>query len=125
MNPAQTAQRSQKTGSSTSPFDEITALEERENARTEKEISALQKEKEEVSQSLLLKEEQAREELRTEAKAELKAYSEKELGTIVQKAQREAEKECEALEEGSKKKKASVVKDLVTKATDPDFLLAA
>lgn len=124
MNPAQTATGSQKSASGTSPFDQITALEEQEKARVEKEISAMAKEKNEVSASLQKKEDEASEEYREKAKKDLKEYSEKELTKIINAAKKDAEQEGGKLEKEYAKFEASVVKELVQKAKDPTALFA-
>lgn len=128
MKATKTATGSQKTGSDdrgASPFNQITELEKRENERVEKEISALEKEKQEVMTTCQNKEEEAEHNMRQKAKGELKEFSEKELSQIVDAAKKEAEAEAKKLEEEYKKFEASAAKDLAQKAKDPDFLLAA
>lgn len=122
MNPTQTADPTQNSGKSASPFDQIKELERREKERTEKELDAMLKEKEEVSQAVAKKEEQSSEEMKAKAKEELKAYSESELTQIVANGQEEAEKECTALESSYKNKKEAAVSLLLEKAKDPTAL---
>ena len=119
MDSTQTAQTPANSAQSTSPFDQIRELERRENERVETELSAMQKEKEEVSASVSKKEEQAMDELKTAAKKDLKEYSETELASIVATAKNEAGSECESLKSSSTNKKADAVKMLVEKAKDP------
>lgn len=127
MNPTQTAQSTQNSGTAATPFEQIKELERREKERVEKELLAMQREKEEVSVSVAKKEEQASEELKAQAKKELKQYSETELTSIVTEGQKEAEKECSALESSFESKKDAAVNMLVENAKNPDtfFLKAA
>lgn len=122
MNSTQTAQGDQKTASGTSPFNQITELEQREKVRVEKEISAMQKEKEDVSQSVAKKENAAAEELKVKAKEELKEYSENDLKQILTKASKEAESDCVSMEQSASAKESDAVKELVNIAKDPDSL---
>ena len=109
----------------TTPFDQIKELERRENARVDTEISAMQKEKEEVSQAVQKKELEAQEAMKAEAKKELKEYSEKELSSILSQAQKDAEKEATDIESSYNGKKDAVIKNLLEKAIDPDSLFTA
>ncbi len=123
MSQAKTDQSAKNIASATSPFEQIRMLEQREKERVEMEISATHKEKKEVEDALAKKEKQATEVLKAKAKVELKAYSEKELTSIVASAQKEAEKECSALESTYKTKRPPAVTFLLEKAKNPDFLL--
>lgn len=125
MNSGKTATTSQQTASGATPFDQITALEQQESTRVEKEISAMNTEKTESVASLQKKEEESDQKLKEEAKKELKEHSEKELGKILNEAKSDASKECDSLESKTEKLAPSVVSDLVKHAKDPDFLLAA
>ena len=122
MTSAQTTTTIQNSGHQTSPFDQIQELEQREMERLKKEISAMAKEKEEIIQSMEKKEEQATEELKNQAKKDLKKYSETELSTILANAQKESDEECKKLEAIYKSREASVIQTLVSKASDVDFL---
>ncbi len=122
MNPTKTAQGSQNSSTGTSPFTQIQELEKREKQRCEKEVVAMQKEKEEVSQAIVKKEAQATEELKNKAKAELKKYSEKELTQILSQATTDAQGEVSSVESHAKKNESSAVQNLVNIAKDPNSL---
>lgn len=122
MNSTQTAQGDQKTASGTSPFDQITELEQRENARIEKEISAMRKEKEEVTQSVSVKEETAYEEMKAKAKQELKEYSNTELKAMLHTAEEEADAECSALKKAAATKEQEAVQELISIVKNSDSL---
>ncbi|MDP6561352.1 MAG: hypothetical protein QF793_00325 [Candidatus Peribacteraceae bacterium] len=122
MNPAQTTKGTQNSTTGASPFTQIQELEKREKERSEKELAAMQVEKEEVTQSIAKKEAQATEELKGKAKAELKEHSEKELTKILSAATKEAESEVATIESQGKKSESSAVKELVNIAKDPRSL---
>lgn len=82
----------------------------------------MQKEKEEVSQSVAKKEEQAAEDMKAKAKNELKAYSEQELAAIVANGKEEAQKECNSLESSFSSKQDAAVSMLIEKAKNPETL---
>ena len=118
----QTAATVQNSGTSTTPFSQIQELEQRENDRVEKEISAMAKEKEEVQKSIAKKEEQAVEELKIDAKKDLKKHSETELSPILMTAKKESETQCQQLESISKGQSTNAVSSIVSLAKDPTFL---
>ena len=122
MNPTQTSTGDQNSSTGTSPFTQIQELEKREKERSEKEVIAMQKEKEEVSQSIAKKEAQSTEELRGRAKGELKEYSATALSQILQTAKEDAENKVQSVEEKTKKNESSAVKELVNIAKNPDSL---
>ncbi|MDA0375802.1 MAG: hypothetical protein O3A80_00635 [bacterium] len=114
MNPTQTDQDPQNSSTGTSPFTQIQLLEKREKERVEKELVAMQKEKEEVSQAVARKEASTTEEYKKNAKKELKEYSEKELTIILSTATTDAELEVERIESAAKKNESSAVQELVS-----------
>jgi|GEM_PF-938562 len=120
----QTTATVQNSGTSTSPFSQIQELEQRENDRAEKEISAMAKEKEEIQKSSLKKEEQATEDMKGEAKKELKKHSETELSPILMAAKKESETQCQQLESISKGQSPKAINSIVAQAKDPEFLFA-
>ena len=67
-------QTATSTQGSASPFDKIKSLEESEKKRFEKEIAAMNKEKEEVEQALTQKEAKSKEELKEEALIQVKSH---------------------------------------------------
>ena len=117
-------QTATSTQGSASPFDKIKSLEESEKKRFEKEIAAMNKEKEEVEQALTQKEAKSKEELKEEAKKDLKEFSAKELSKILKKAEVDAENESDAVTKDFSTKKREVAKELAGKAKDPSFILA-
>jgi len=120
MNPTFSATGSQKTQTGSTPFDEITALEEQESARVEKEIEAMESEKEGAEQSLAKKEEAAEQEMKEQARKELLEYRETELTQIIKNAETEAVHETEKLEQDYEQRAPDAVKNLVHKLTDKD-----
>lgn len=120
----QTAATVQNSGTSTSPFSQIQELEQRENDRVEKEISAMAKEKDDVQTSLIKKGEQAIEDLKDDAKKDLKKHSETELSPILMTAKKESETQCQQLESISKGQSAAAINSIVAQAKDPNFLFA-
>tara|TARA_Y100000310_G_C20576786_1_gene760839 strand:+ start:773 stop:1153 length:381 start_codon:yes stop_codon:yes gene_type:complete len=125
MNPTKTDDLTQNSAKTATPFDQIKELERREKDRVETETAAMQKEKEEVSQSIAKKEEQAAEEIKGAAKKELKEYSAAEMTTIIQASKKEAEQEAIAIESAYTGKKDSAVKTLVSLAKNPETLFQA
>ncbi len=122
MNPTQTAPTDQNSSIASNPLDQIQELEQRENARADKEFSALNKEKDEVVQSITKKEEEAITGLKSDAKKDLKKHGETEVSTILMDAKNEASSECEKVEKTYASRKESAMKDLIAKATDPELL---
>lgn len=122
MNPTQTTQGSQNSSTGTSPFTQIQELEKREKERIEKELVAMQKEKEEVSRAIAKKEILATEELKENAKAQLKKHSETELTQILSTATLDAEAQVSSVESQSKKNESSAIAELVNIAKDPTKL---
>lgn len=114
MNPTQTAQDPQNSSTGTSPFTQIQELEKREKERVEKELVAMQKEKEEVAQSVAKKEGITTDEYKEKAKAELKEYSEKELTVILSAATTDAESEVKRIESAAKNNEPAAVQELVS-----------
>ena len=112
-----------KASSGSTPFDKIAALEIHENARTQKEISAMEEEKREVEIALREKEEIGDQEIRDAARKELKAYRESELSTIVKDAEKAAGKETKALEESYLSREEAVVQRLQKKILNKDLSL--
>jgi len=82
------------------------------------------KEKDEVTQTIAKREEQALEELKSEAKKDLKKHSETELSGILMNAQHEAESECESLKSTSNERSKAAVKKLVDLASKADTLFS-
>lgn len=125
MNSTQTAQGDQKTASATSPFDQITELEKRENERVEKELAGLNAETEQKKAEIVKKEEEEKEQLRQKAKQDLKKYSETELSAVLADAKSASEKECKDLKSKADNNQASLVSKLTSDASNPEFLLGA
>jgi len=114
MNPTQTTQDPRNSSKGSSPFTQIQELEKREKERVEKELVAMQNEKEEVVQAVAKKEASSTEEYKNNAKSELKEYSEKELTIILSKATADAESEVERTELAAKKGESTAVQELVS-----------
>jgi len=105
MSPRITASGSQKTGAtvsgkqgSSTPFDEITQLEKEEHKRIQKELDAMEREREEVEKAVADKTLKAENELKKKATQELKEYKEEELTKILNEATKEADKRTKELE---------------------------
>lgn len=98
------------------PFDQIARLEEQENARVTQEIAAMEEEKREVEQALKEKEEIGDQEIKDAARKELMEYRETELGSIVQNAEKDAEKRAENIEAHYASQEDAVAKKLVEQA---------
>lgn len=124
MNPTQTNQGTQNSSTGTSPFTQIQELEKREKQRIEKELAAMQKEKEEVSQAVVKKEIQSTEELKEKARAQLKEYSEKELTQILSTATADAESDVSSIESKAKRNESAAIAELVNIAKDPQQLFS-
>jgi hypothetical protein len=114
----------QNSSTATGPFDQIQELEQREKVRVDKEISAMTKEKDEVLQAITKREEQATDELKVEAKKELKKHSETELSGILMNAKNEAVAECESLESTSKDRSKAAIEKLIKQASKADTLFS-
>lgn len=123
MNTTFSAATGQKTGLGVNPFDEITHMEAQEKARAKKEIAAMEQERAEVEKAVAEKQAQAEEELKGKARTELKEYKETELAQILQNAEKEAERRCDALEKTFEANKVAAAKELVAAMTNPDSLL--
>jgi hypothetical protein len=124
MTSTQTTTTAQNSSTATGPFDQIQELELREKARVDKELSAMAKEKDESLQATTKREEQATDELKVEAKKELKKHSETELSGILMNAKNEATSECETLESTSNDRMKAAVTQLVDKASKADTLFS-
>lgn len=124
MTSTQTTSTMQNSSSTTGPFDQIQELEQREKARVDKELTAMGKEKDEALQVIAKREEQATDELRVEAKKELKKHSETELSGILMNAKNEAVSECESLESTASDRSKAAVKQLVDLASKADTLFS-
>jgi len=118
MNTDFLASTSGKTGTGTTPFDEIVKKESNEQKRVEKELEAMQKEQQEVELSLSEKEKQADTDFREEAKNELKEYKTSDLSTMLKAAEKDATGGAEKLESGARKKMPKVADSLVKQMTD-------
>ena len=100
-------------GGSSSPFDQIAALEAAEAERLQKELRAMEEEKREVVQALQEKDEQVDTEMKEAAREELKAFRESDLNPIVKKADADGEEEASTLESAYEKKEKGLVDELV------------
>jgi len=114
----------QNSSTTTGPFDQIQELELREKVRVDKELSAMAKEKDEVLQAITKREEQATDELKTEAKKDLKKHSETELSGILMNAKNEAVSECETLESTANNRSKAAIDQLVGQASKADTLFS-
>lgn len=114
MDSSKTAISSGKSTGGSSPFDEIVALEKQEAERTETELEAMRKEKQEVSQALAKKVQQSEEEMKNAAKEELKVFKEKDLTVILNEAENQAKDRCAQLE----KKYDAVSQTLISGLTE-------
>jgi len=112
------ATASKKTGSGSTPFDQITQVEHQEEARVQQEIDGMEHERTEVDKAVQEKHLKAEEELKEEARGELKTYKENELSTILQKAEKDATKEIEAMDQEYEQRKDEATKKLVSTMTD-------
>jgi hypothetical protein len=123
---ASQSKKSKISASGKTPFDEILLLEEREKARVQKEIEAMQKAEQEMEQTCAKKEAEAEQKLKEAAKAELKEFREKELSTILKDAEVKAAKKCKKLEEAFAESSAKLAKKMADDLLEaPDFLIAA
>ena len=111
-----------KTANTLTPFDQIKDLEISEKKRLEQEISAMQKEEERCKQAIASREQEAEGQLHEEARKYLEQYRKTELSTVLKKGKHDAAKAVAELEKDYETKKDEVIKNLVKKATDPDFL---
>ena len=109
----------QATGGST-PFDQITSLEKQENKRVQKEIDAMEKEREEVEQALKEKKEIGDQEIKDAARKELLEYRETELSLIIETSEKEATTESAAIQKAFESNQEGIVKDLLTKMISKD-----
>lgn len=127
------ANQSGKTGVGTSttepgratPFDQISALEQSESARVEREMHSFEEERKQAAKALQDKQEREEQELRAKAQEELRVFREKELSGILEEAQGRAAEERKELETSCKKQEKEVVSHLVTTMTDGSFLSTA
>jgi len=111
-----------KTGGST-PFSQITQLEAQEKERVQKEIDAMEVERNEVEKAVEEKTFQAEEELKLKAGEELTKYKESDLSAILVTAKADAEKGIVALESQWKAQEKSATQLLVGKMTKDDSTL--
>ncbi|MFA7681969.1 MAG: hypothetical protein WCX61_02980, partial [Candidatus Peribacteraceae bacterium] len=123
MNTTFSSSKSQKPSSGATPFDQITHLENQENERVKQELDAMTREKVEVEKAVAEKQVQAEEEMKNQARVELKEYSEKELSPVLAKAQKNEQKRSTTLEEEYAKKSPDVIKKLVTMMSESDSSL--
>ena len=124
MTSTQTTSTMQNSSTTTGPFDQIQELELREKVRVDKELSAMTKEKDEVLQAITKREERATDELKTEAKKDLKKHSETELSGILMNAKNEAVSECETLESTANNRSKAAIDQLVGQASKADTLFS-
>lgn len=103
------------TGGSSSPFDQIAALEAREQARVQAELDAMAAEEQQVKHALQEKEVQAEQEMKDAAKQELLQYREEELSSIVKASEKEGDNTAATLEAAYAKKEPQLVQELVDK----------
>ena len=99
-------------GGSTSPFDQIAALEAKEQARVQTELDAMAAEEQQVKQALQEKEMQADQEMKDAATQELRTYRETELSAIVQTAENNGHETVQKLEEAYTKQEQELVENL-------------
>ena len=102
------------------PFDQITSLEKQENKRVQKEIDAMEKEREEVEQALKEKKEIGDQEIKDAARKELLEYRETELSLIIETSEKEATTESAAIQKAFESNQEGIVKDLLTKMISKD-----
>lgn len=116
MTPYKSATESQKTEKSTgadTPFAHIIALEQQEQERVQKEISAMQEEEQNARQACAKREAAMEEELRIKAKDELKEYREKELAPILKMAEADAARRTKELETHFAKQSEELAQELI------------
>lgn len=97
----------------TNPFQQITEREERERARAETEIAAMQKEEENVRRALQTKEEEYERHLKEQAHQELEQLRQTTLQEMMRQAEQDAAKECANLDRLYTQRKAELI-DLAT-----------
>lgn len=114
-----------KKGTGGTPFEQIQSAEEAEQARVKKELDLFDKKQQEAMKLAREKEEKAEQELREEATGELKEFREKEISRLVEDAEAKAKTACKDLESSCSGKEKEVVKTLVDKVTDQNFLTTA
>jgi len=112
------ATATKKTGSGTTPFDQITQVEQQEEARVQQEINGMKQEKTDVDKAVQDKKIKSEEELKGEAREELKTYKENDLSLILQKAEKDSAKEIEELDKAYEQHAAEASKKLISMTTD-------
>lgn len=110
---------SQKSGSWSTPFDQIKHHEEQEAARVERERNVFERERQDVRRSAQEEEERAEQEERNRAMEELRAFREQGVQGILASGEERAAKAAQALREEYARNAPAVVKDLVTTALSP------
>ena len=100
------------------PFDDLVSLEQQEAQRVQKELDALQREREEIEAAIDEKEKKAEEELRKTAKEELRRMREEDVTTMMMKAKAEAEQTSSSLQQSATTKAPQVIDTLVKHVTD-------
>lgn len=95
------------------PFDQIAALEEQEQARVQTELDAMQAEEQQVKQALQEKEGQADAEMKEAAKKELFQFRETDVASTVKAAEADGQKEASNLETQYTNKEKELVNELV------------
>lgn len=106
------ASASGKSATGSNPFDQIVALEEQEKQRVDKELAAMNDEKQQVAQSLSAKLETAETEMRDEAKAGLKEYREQELSKLLKDAEQSAKQRGEELKKSYESRSQGLIDEL-------------
>ena len=114
MSTASTASGKGKKANGTTPFDQIVALEQQEKERVERELEAMEKERNTLTATLAEEVKEAEKDLREAAQKEVEQWQKEDMQQIVQAAEAEASKETEALKKQYEQKKDPLIKKLAS-----------
>lgn len=122
MNPPSSTKKPEKDASRPSPFDEISSVEEREEARLQRSLAKIGQEHGDGERAIQSSEEKAANGLREAAREEVRAFASSEPASILQRYHAETEKETARIEAIFQKHGAKTAQTLVESIVDLSFL---
>ena len=122
MNSDNSALKSQKTGSSSTPYDQIIQQEQKEAERATQEIEAIHQSQETVENGLIKTHNEDLEAIKEAGREELVEYQNNDLKPLLEEGKVNAKNGSEELEKAFGSKKDQAVTKLVDYVTNPESL---